>query len=71
MPFATPDSVSGNIRGPSFCSTICVERVYSQPRSGSGFHQMTRRKCSKTRVSYTIPASSFMYSTLPPFGTSS
>ena len=47
---ATPSSVSGNIRGPSACRTICVERVYSQPRGGSGFHQMTVRKCSKMRV---------------------
>ena len=41
---AMPSSVSGNIRGPTACSTICVERVYSHARGGSGFHQITRRK---------------------------
>ena len=40
MPRAMPSSVSGNICGPSASSTICVERVYSHARGGSGFHQI-------------------------------
>ena len=40
-------------------------------RSGSGFHHTTRRKCSKMRVSHTIPGSSLVYSTLPPAWVSS
>jgi len=44
MPRAMPPSVSGNMRAPRSFWIICVERVYSQPRSGSGFHQITLRK---------------------------
>ena len=71
MPRATPESVSGYIRGPIVDSTICVERVYSQPRSGSGLSQIDFGNCSTSRCSHTTPGSSFMYSTLPPSCTSS
>ncbi len=43
MPCAMPPSVSGNIRGPSASRIICVVRVYSHVRGGSGFHQTTLR----------------------------